>query len=157
VARHHDPGHRGLVRGLQTAFAEHWLEASGEILPEKEFRALRSARARGHAAGLRARHGDQQHAIGGPLDAGAYPVPGAGGERRANPSRSARRIFFPIEACAPSCCAPVASGVAVTVLMPGKWNNHPIARLASRRRYGALLRGGVRIFEYQAGMIHARC
>jgi len=40
----------GLVRGLQTAFAEHWLEASGEILPEKEF-ALSDPRGRGHAPG----------------------------------------------------------------------------------------------------------
>src|SRR5437879_12188309 len=47
-------------------------------------------------------------------------------------------------------------GVAVSVLLPGKWNNHPIARLASRRRYGVLLGGGVRIFEYQAGMINAK-
>src|SRR5256885_17235633 len=44
-------------------------------------------------------------------------------------------------------------GVAVSVLLPGKWKNHPIARLARRRRYGVLLGGGVRIFESQARMV----
>jgi hypothetical protein len=32
--------------------------------------------------------------------------------------------------------------------VPGKYNNHPIARIASRRHYGELLSGGVKIFEY---------
>jgi cardiolipin synthase len=47
-------------------------------------------------------------------------------------------------------------GVAVTVLMPGAWNNHPLVRLASRRRYGMLLESGVAIQEYQPAMMHAK-
>ena len=47
-------------------------------------------------------------------------------------------------------------GVPVTVLTPGKWNNHPITRLASRRRYGRLLAAGAEIHEYQPAMIHAK-
>ena len=47
-------------------------------------------------------------------------------------------------------------GVAITVLVPGAWNNHPITRLESRRRYGALLEAGIRIHEYQPTMIHAK-
>ena len=47
-------------------------------------------------------------------------------------------------------------GVAVTVLTPGRFNNHPITRLASRRRYGQLLEAGVGIHEYQPTMIHAK-
>jgi cardiolipin synthase len=49
-----------------------------------------------------------------------------------------------------------ARGVAVTVLTPGRYNNHPIARIASRRHYGELIAGGVRIHEYQPGMIHTK-
>jgi cardiolipin synthase A/B len=144
-----------LVKGLQTAFAENWLEASGEILPEEEF--LLS---------------DAREAEIAPLRSGLGMVinstPSAGRSTRA-------RILFQvlvasarksIEICSPyflpdrSLCSELlraaARGVAVSVLLPGKWNNHPIARLASRRRYGVLLGGGVRIFEYQAGMIHAK-
>ena len=47
-------------------------------------------------------------------------------------------------------------GVPVTVLTPGKWNNHPITRLGSRQRYGRLLKAGVKIHEYQPAMIHAK-
>jgi cardiolipin synthase A/B len=50
----------------------------------------------------------------------------------------------------------VARGVRVRVITPGAANNHPIARRASRRRYGELLRGGVEIHEYQPSMIHAK-
>ena len=46
--------------------------------------------------------------------------------------------------------------MALTVLVPGAWNNHPYTRLASRRRYGVLLEGGVAIHEYQPAMMHAK-
>ena len=47
-------------------------------------------------------------------------------------------------------------GVSVRVLVPGRHNNHPIARRASRRRYGMLLEAGVEIAEYQPGMNHTK-
>jgi cardiolipin synthase len=34
--------------------------------------------------------------------------------------------------------------------------NHPLTRLASRRRYGQPLEGGVAIHEYQPAMMHAK-
>jgi len=64
--------------------------------------------------------------------------------------------FLPDRSLCDELLRAAARGASVSVLMPGKWNNHPIARLASRRRYGPLLRGGVKVFEYQAGMIHAK-
>jgi cardiolipin synthase len=47
-------------------------------------------------------------------------------------------------------------GIRVTLLMPGRWNNHPMVRLASRRRYGLLLESGAAIHEYQPAMMHAK-
>jgi cardiolipin synthase len=64
--------------------------------------------------------------------------------------------FLPDRSLAKELLRAVRRGVAVTVLVPGAWNNHPITRLASRRRYGTLLEGGVRIFEYQPAMMHAK-
>jgi cardiolipin synthase len=144
-----------LVKGLQTAFAENWLEASGEILPEEEFLLSDACEPEIVPPGS---------ALGMVINS----TPSAGRSTRA-------RILFQvlvasarksIEICSPyflpdrSLCDELlraaARGASVTVLMPGKWNNHPVARLASRRRYGVLLGGGVRIFEYQAGMIHAK-
>jgi len=100
-------------------------------------------------------HGDQQHAIGGPLDAGAYPVPGAGGERaRIHPDLLA--VFLPDRSLCAERCAPSQR----------RGGDGPDARQmeqppdrAPRQPAPATARccaGGVRIFEYQAGMIHAK-
>ncbi|HXM82393.1 MAG TPA: phospholipase D-like domain-containing protein [Burkholderiales bacterium] len=144
-----------LVKGLQTAFAENWLEASGEILPEEEF-LLTDVRE------------PQAVPPGSGLGMVINSTPSAGRSTRARILfqvlvASARKsidicspYFLPDRSLSAELVRAAERGVTVSVLMPGKWNNHPIARLASRRRYGALLRGGVRIFEYQAGMIHAK-
>jgi cardiolipin synthase A/B len=47
-------------------------------------------------------------------------------------------------------------GVDVRLLMPGPRTDHPWVRQAARRFYGKLLRNGVRIFEYQPHMLHAK-
>lgn len=50
----------------------------------------------------------------------------------------------------------VRRGVRVQVVVPGAFNNHPIARRASRRRYGNLLGAGVEVLEYEPGMNHSK-
>jgi phosphatidylserine/phosphatidylglycerophosphate/cardiolipin synthase-like enzyme len=47
-------------------------------------------------------------------------------------------------------------GVDVRLLVPGARTDHPWVRQASRRFYGKLLHNGVRIFEYQPHMLHAK-
>jgi len=47
-------------------------------------------------------------------------------------------------------------GVDVRLLVPGARTDHPWVRQASRRFYGRMLRSGVRIFEYQPHMLHAK-
>src|SRR5205085_3653193 len=47
-------------------------------------------------------------------------------------------------------------GVQLCVMVPGRQNNHPQTRRASRRRYGELLKAGIAIHEYQPGMIHSK-
>jgi cardiolipin synthase A/B len=47
-------------------------------------------------------------------------------------------------------------GVDVRVLTAGRKTDMPAARLAGRRRYAELLAAGVRIYEYQPTMIHAK-
>jgi len=47
-------------------------------------------------------------------------------------------------------------GVDVRLLTPGARTDHPWVRQASRRFYGKMLRSGVRIFEYQPQMLHAK-
>jgi cardiolipin synthase len=47
-------------------------------------------------------------------------------------------------------------GVDVRVLVPGEETDVPLARLAAQGAYAALLTHGVRIFEYQGAMLHAK-
>jgi cardiolipin synthase len=49
-----------------------------------------------------------------------------------------------------------ARGVDVRLLLPSKDTDVPIVRLAGRARYEELLRGGVRIWEYQPTMMHSK-
>lgn len=46
-------------------------------------------------------------------------------------------------------------GVDVRLLLPGS-SDVPLVRYAGRRRYARLLRAGVRIWEYQQAMLHAK-
>ncbi|MGZ5662798.1 MAG: phospholipase D-like domain-containing protein [Usitatibacter sp.] len=144
-----------IVEGLQTSFAENWLESAGEILGEEEF-AL----------------DDEARMVSPELESGGALVvnstPSAGRSTRARMlfqillagARESIEItspyFLPDPSLAAELVRAVKRGVRVCVLTPGKWNNHPVARLASRRRYGELLEGGVLIHEYQPRMIHAK-
>ncbi len=48
------------------------------------------------------------------------------------------------------------NGVDVRLLLPGPRTDHPVVRHAGRRHYSRLLRHGVRIFEYQPRVLHAK-
>lgn len=47
-------------------------------------------------------------------------------------------------------------GVDVRLLLPGPYTDHPAVRQAGRRFYTRLLLSGVRIFEYQPRVLHAK-
>jgi cardiolipin synthase len=143
-----------LAMGLQTSFAENWLEAAGEILPEEEFEA-----------------GAHEHELAPPGPEVALVVNSAPSEGRSTRARTLFQIlvasaresiriaspyFIPDRRLCEELVDAARRGVSVTVLVPGSWNNHPLTRLASRRRYGKLLDGGVAIHEYQPAMMHAK-
>lgn len=50
----------------------------------------------------------------------------------------------------------VKRGVDVRMLLPGKHNDQPWTKAAGRGDYGDLLKGGVKVFEYDATMIHSK-
>jgi cardiolipin synthase len=144
-----------LAKGLQTAFAENWLEASGEILHEEDF--------------TRAASGEM--APTAPESGVALVVNSAPSEGRSTRARALFQIlvasaresiriaspyFLPDRSLLRELVRAARRGVAVSVLLPGRWNNHPLTRLGSRRRYGLLLEAGVAIYEYQPAMMHAK-
>ena len=139
-----------VLAGLQSAFLENWLETTGEIL-----------------AGL------DCYRLGRPTDQGppALVITGTPSPARASRARvlfqlllaTARErveinspYFLPDKSARRELITAATRNVRVRVIVPGRDNNHPITRLASRRQYGELLEAGVEICEYEPGMIHAK-
>jgi cardiolipin synthase len=50
----------------------------------------------------------------------------------------------------------VRRGVDVRVIVPGEYIDVPLVRHAGRWQYEGMLRRGIRIFEYQPTMMHAK-
>lgn len=63
--------------------------------------------------------------------------------------------YVPDEAMQAALCASARRGVATTIIFPAK-NDSWIVGAASRSYYGDLLAAGVRIFEYQGGLLHTK-
>lgn len=141
--------HGPVVRGLQGAFAENWLEATGHVLVGD-----------GHLPHLDEIDG------GGPMQV----VRSSAGVGDTN----AEALFFLAIACArerlhltaayfaprpafvQALCDAAARGVDVRVLVPGPYIDKEIVRVAGRAVYEELLDCGVRVFEYQPTMLHAK-
>ncbi len=157
VSRDNDPRwrdtvvrvHGSAVNNLQATFAENWLEACGELIAgERHFPVCEP-------------EGDGPAIV-------VTSTPSAGGSTRARILfqmllASARRsvhvttpYFLPDPSLSGELKRAVARGAEVTVLVPGRHNDHLLTRSSSRLAYGPLLREGVRIFEYQPGMLHAK-
>lgn len=63
--------------------------------------------------------------------------------------------FVPDESMQAALCASARRGVATTIIFPAK-NDSKIVGAASRSYYGELLAAGVRIFEYEGGLLHTK-
>jgi cardiolipin synthase A/B len=137
-----------VVASLQGVFSENWLECGGEILTSPAcWPTLTSA---GPVEALLIRSSPSDRATASRV---AFQLLMACARESIDihtpyflPDQSLRRAFLET----------VARGVRVRVLVPGPRTDQRLVRLASRRLYGELLEHGVRIFEYQPGMTHAK-
>jgi len=136
-----------VVRFLQTAFAESWLEATGiAIGGDDYFPHLEPT---------------------GNLSAQIVKSSPTGGSFQnymlfllsINSAKTSILItnpyFIPDKVMTNSLLRAAERGVRVVVLVPGKSDSH-FTYTASRSHYGKLLLGGVKVFEYQASLMHAK-
>jgi cardiolipin synthase len=63
--------------------------------------------------------------------------------------------FVPSESMMSALCAAAYRGVTTTIIFPAR-NDSMIVGAASRSYYAALLESGVKIFEYQKGLLHTK-
>lgn len=135
-----------IVASCQTAFAENWLECRGGILAGEEWFPPLDRRGTSTMAVVRSV----------PSVAGSRALLQAMIECAAHEIRLSTPYFVPDPSFLAAIVERARAGVAVTILVPGRWMDHPWVRLSSRRLFGPLLEAGVRLFEYQPSMIHQK-
>jgi cardiolipin synthase A/B len=135
------------VNDLQGAFAENWLEATGEMLGGDAFFAAVPRR------GAVAVQVVRSSPVSGSIAVYNMYLLAISAARRTiyltNP------YFLPDERMAKSLVEARGRGVRVVLLLPGAIDNN-IVRQASRAGFGRLLEAGVEIYEYQPGLLHAK-
>jgi cardiolipin synthase len=138
-----------VVTNLQATFAENWLESCGELLTGIKF--FPKCEEKGDSVAMV-----------------INSTPSAGGSTRARilfqlllaSAQESIHITTPYFLPDHSMCEELKRaqkrGVEVTILVPGKHNDHLLTRSSSRLAYGRLLQYGIRIYEYLPSMLHAK-
>ncbi|MGH3978798.1 MAG: phospholipase D-like domain-containing protein [Pseudonocardiaceae bacterium] len=138
-----------VVRGLQGAFGENWLEATGDVLVGPAFLPELTGRGGGGPMQLvRSSAG-----VGDTNVEALYFLAIASASRSIDLTAgyfAPRRAFVDILAQASR------RGVRVRVLVPGEHIDKEFVRIAGRAVYDELLAAGVRIWEYGPTMLHAK-
>ncbi|HVG71044.1 MAG TPA: phospholipase D-like domain-containing protein [Vicinamibacterales bacterium] len=134
------------VADVQAVFAENWLECDGAILAGDEwFPPLGPC---GTSDALVTKNS--------PSFDGSRALLQALVECASSEIRLTTPYFLPDPSLLSALIQRARSGVAVTILVPGRRMDHPWVRLSSRRLFRPLLDAGIRIFEYQPSMIHQK-
>jgi cardiolipin synthase len=136
-----------VVKFLQAAFAESWLEATGIVIGgEGYFPRL-------HPVGKVPAQIVSSSPAGGSFQNYLLFLLSIHSARKSilitNP------YFIPDDVMTEALLKAAARGVRVVVLAPGEIDSR-LTYTASRSHYGRLLLGGVEIFEYQAALMHAK-
>jgi cardiolipin synthase len=138
-----------VVRGLQGAFAENWLEATGDVLVGPAHLPELEPLSRGCAMQLvRSSAG-----VGDTNVEALYFLAIACARERLHLTAA---YFAPRPAFVEALCEAAGRGVDVRLLVPGEHIDKGFVRLAGRGTYERLLRCGVRIWEFRPTMLHAK-
>lgn len=138
-----------VVRGLHGAFAESWLEATGELLcGDDHLPDLPPIDGGGPMQLVRSR------ATVGDTNAEALLFLAIASARRTIDLTSA--YFAPNEAFTDALCEARARDVRVRVLVPGEHADKDIVRRAGQDTYEPLLACGIEVYEYGPTMLHAK-
>jgi cardiolipin synthase len=137
------------VRWMQQAFLESWLQAGGELPPLDELPWPVAVPGGAHATAI----------ASSPRDRGTT---GTRALLRAVLTAPKKRLWIAVAYFAPDeqilelLTGRAKAGVDVRLLLPGPIHDVPMVRDIGRGWYRALLRAGVRVFEYQASMLHSK-
>jgi len=138
-----------VVRGLQGAFAEGWLEATGDVLVgEAHLPELEPTPGGGPMQLVRSRAG-----VGDTNVEALYFLAIASARRTLDLTAA---YFAPRPAFVRALCDAARRGVHVRILVPGPHIDKQFVRVAGRGVYAQLLDAGIEIHEFQPTMLHAK-
>jgi cardiolipin synthase A/B len=137
-----------VVSSVQGVFAENWTECCGEILTGPEY--FPDLKKSGDTSTIVIKSSPADRATACRV-VFQMLVKSASQRIRINtpyflPDRSLRQAFI----------TTARRGVKIDIIVPGSHTDQRWVRLVSRRKYNELLREGVRIYEYRAGMMHVK-
>ena len=137
-----------IVAALQGVFAENWLECCGEILTSpRHWPELRPA---GPAEAMLVKSSPSDRATSSRV---VFQMLIEGAVASIDISTP---YFLPDRSLRRALVRAAHRGVRVRVVVPGRFSDQKLVRLASRRLYRELLESGVRIFEYRPAMTHVK-
>lgn len=136
-----------VVRQMQQAFAAHWMETGGQMLPAEEFERSQQA------GSVRACFVSSMDVKGSSNARWVTHIAlGAARERL----WVANAYFVPAPELLDELAARAREGIDVQLLLPGPHLDHIWVRWLQRAGYRFLRRSGVHIHEYQPAMMHAK-
>ena len=137
-----------IVAALQGVFAENWLECCGEILTSpRHWPRLEKA---GPAEAMLVKSSPSDRAT---VSRVVFQMLIEGAVAKIDISTP---YFLPDRALRRAIVRAAQRGVRVRVVVPGRFTDQKLVRLASRRMFKELLYSGVRIFEYRPSMTHVK-
>ena len=155
----HDPDHwrdthvrtRGsIVRGLQGAFAENWLEATGEVLVGEQYLPELEDVEEGGGPMQVVR---SSATVGDTEMEALYFLAIASAQKSIELTAA---YFAPRPAFTEALCDAAERGVDIRILVPGRYIDKEFVRIAGRAVYDELFECGIRVWEYQPTMLHAK-
>ena len=137
-----------VVSAIQGVVAENWLECCGEILTGPE--TYSPQQAAGTTAAFTIKSSPADRATSSRV---LFQTLLEGAQRHVSITTP---YFLPDRALRKAFRRTASRGVRIDVIVPGTATDQRWVRLASRRLYGPMLKAGVRIFEYDGAMLHAK-
>jgi cardiolipin synthase len=137
-----------VVADIMGVLAENWVECNGEILTGAE--SYKPHRKVGTVAAFAVKSSPADRST---VSRVLFQTLIEGSNAKV---RVATPYFLPDKAFRQAIKRTAGRGVDMVVIVPGSLTDQHWVRLASRRMYGQMLEAGVRIFEYERGMTHAK-
>jgi cardiolipin synthase len=137
-----------VVSSIQGVFAENWIECCGEILCGPEY--FPDLKRCGGTSAILVKSSPADRATACRVIF-QMMIESAGRHIRITTP-----YFLPDKALRQALIATACRGVKIDIIVPGSHTDQRWVRLVSRRKYNELLRAGIHIYEYRAGMIHTK-